>query len=1486
MLPVKEESPAGTGLSGLPIFSGPRASAQSTPASTLTNGSRSVLTKPESDILVTASAAAATTASGAILSDTMPTTPPYNPHSTPPPQFVDNADYISRHVATAVAADTPTATPPDDGYMNDAGSNADSECPALEDESPYDALYRDSEFADDQVPAFAQPDTQSTITPQSEANQSPHPDSMVGRSGKIWDRAVAKAAAIEADTEMTDAIAHLHESEIHTSSDRPANDGWEANRGNDRSEDAQNGDTANAATALTELTPPPASTSQPASQSEQHTPLLATPSEDSIATRRPMRMARLSKAGASESPKPARRAVNPDANTMVSAPGSAPRAAGEAASAASAGDDKTSSAAMPARRASKRVSLAAAAATASPVAKQASASAARQAAKPYPKSKGTAAKTAKDAPLPIERRVTRLSGLPTDLSLSQSSPQATASGKRRRRVSDKPTTEELPRELRRLQDTKEFSHVDNEPIVYTVWSNGRYVPANANGEPLVDKNAAKKAKLAKAAEEVEKKKAEEAAAAAAAAAEEKAAAEAALPKKRVKKWMNQGLYAGMPTPSNPAAGLTPAERKELAKLPELSKKYPPNKTLPMPIYNGLRTLIEGRDFKMPFDVFNPLPPGQPKPVKYGRFSKNRFVGEAHAIWKKNPNYDDFQSKCVCKPETGCDEDCQNRIMLYECNDEICNVGPERCSNREFQRLADRTASKNPYHIGVEVFKTLDRGHGIRASRGFRPGQIIMEYIGEIITEEESDRRMNELYKNNACYYLMSFDQSLIIDGTSGSIARFVNHSCSPNCRMIKWIVSGQPRIALFAGDRPIQTGEELTYDYNFDPYSAKNVQGCLCGADNCRGVLGPRKSEKAVSKAAAEKAAAEKASQKAKGANGSSKRKHDAYSMDDDVDTDGATSDPASKKIRVAEAPPKSPIRPVKKPTKAPPPKKVVTTTKAALEALAANAARIARLTKASHAARAVRIAKAEAKRAAEAAAAGKAKRTKAKTSKSAASKTSSAASKPAKVVKVAKSVKVVKTAKGLKASKSSVSKEVKTTTKASKTAKPAKATRTTTASKPTKATKSPARKPAASPTKKTKATETRKKATTPPADDVMNREPMTPQATQATPMAQAVAKAAKAAAQLANAAISAKKPIASRKTSKANSNAYARAKVPVKPLKKSQTKQKSTVTTTKKADVTTTTTTTVTTTSSDTIVKRGRGRPRLATKEPVADKPMNDAAGEAAAKLNEVSEQAPVDLFALDDEEEQLATQFATEAAANTHRSLDFTVDVSNVDDSTLDDSMLDDSTLESGETDDASSPVQGGLELRKPRVRKLSKAQKLRVKRQLVAARRLAAKQDGSYKPKRGPGRPRKYVKIADLQSDNDDTPMAEAPANVPSDILNDATTDAPAPLPSAPAHVEASPLAEATTTESAPRITKTRVEYGVARRADVEEFKAARARARARMERMKVTVGADENTPPVEQDKQDTLSPPPAATKSATPVVAHDVIHVAPDMRVQPV
>lgn len=130
---------------------------------------------------------------------------------------------------------------------------------------------------------------------------------------------------------------------------------------------------------------------------------------------------------------------------------------------------------------------------------------------------------------------------------------------------------------------------------------------------------------------------------------------------------------------------------------------------------------------------------------------------------------------------------------------------------------------------------------------------------------------------------MSFDQHMIIDATTGNLARFVNHSCNPNCRMIKWIVSGQPRMALFAGDRPIMTGDELTYDYNFDPFS-QNVQKCLCGEENCRGVLGPRPRDGKSAKVELNKTI--KATVKA----GKRKLKEligaDAYEFDEDDDDD------------------------------------------------------------------------------------------------------------------------------------------------------------------------------------------------------------------------------------------------------------------------------------------------------------------------------------------------------------------------------------------------------------------------------------------------------------------------------------------------------------------------------------------------------------------------------------------------------------------------
>lgn len=104
------------------------------------------------------------------------------------------------------------------------------------------------------------------------------------------------------------------------------------------------------------------------------------------------------------------------------------------------------------------------------------------------------------------------------------------------------------------------------------------------------------------------------------------------------------------------------------------------------------------------------------------------------------------SLCVCKLEDGCDEHCFNRFMLYECDDNNCNIGAEHCTNRAFADLKQRCKKGGKYNIGAEVMKTIDRGYGVRANRTFEPNQIIIEYTGEIITQEECDHRMNTRYK--------------------------------------------------------------------------------------------------------------------------------------------------------------------------------------------------------------------------------------------------------------------------------------------------------------------------------------------------------------------------------------------------------------------------------------------------------------------------------------------------------------------------------------------------------------------------------------------------------------------------------------------------------------------------------------------------------------------------------------------------------------------
>ncbi len=87
-------------------------------------------------------------------------------------------------------------------------------------------------------------------------------------------------------------------------------------------------------------------------------------------------------------------------------------------------------------------------------------------------------------------------------------------------------------------------------------------------------------------------------------------------------------------------------------------------------------------------------------------------------------------------------------------------------------------------------------------------------------------------------YLFRVDQDLIIDATKkGNLARFINHSCDPNCQTKVVQSGGRQRIAIYSlrDGRGVKMGEELTYDYKF-PLEEDKI-ACLCGAKKCRGFL-------------------------------------------------------------------------------------------------------------------------------------------------------------------------------------------------------------------------------------------------------------------------------------------------------------------------------------------------------------------------------------------------------------------------------------------------------------------------------------------------------------------------------------------------------------------------------------------------------------------------------------------------------------------------
>lgn len=208
--------------------------------------------------------------------------------------------------------------------------------------------------------------------------------------------------------------------------------------------------------------------------------------------------------------------------------------------------------------------------------------------------------------------------------------------------------------------------------------------------------------------------------------------------------------------------------------------------------------------------------------------------------KKNENFDatdassmDDASSSQDDKNYNCVNDCINKDLFIECNPETCPTG-EFCQNQRLQKKM---------YAGSKVFYANEKGHGLMATRDIQPGELIMEYIGDVISDAEHQNRITE-YEDSGIkhHFFMEIKKDYVIDATkAGNISRFINHSCNPNAKTEKWTVLGMIRIA-FAATKVIKQGEEITFDYQFVSYGEKE-QKCYCGSKNCRGVLGRKKQQ-------------------------------------------------------------------------------------------------------------------------------------------------------------------------------------------------------------------------------------------------------------------------------------------------------------------------------------------------------------------------------------------------------------------------------------------------------------------------------------------------------------------------------------------------------------------------------------------------------------------------------------------------------------------
>lgn len=202
-----------------------------------------------------------------------------------------------------------------------------------------------------------------------------------------------------------------------------------------------------------------------------------------------------------------------------------------------------------------------------------------------------------------------------------------------------------------------------------------------------------------------------------------------------------------------------------------------------------------------------------------------FFCTKHCVWgNKSRN---FFRGCNCVG--GCNKNsCSCYASRRECDPDLCkNCGcctdpPNSPATKQICRN-DNIGMRRHCHLLLAESSVEDAGWGIYTKNALKKGDYIHEYLGELISHEEAERR-GKIYDRANKSYLFNLNADYVIDAfRKGNKTRFVNHSSTPNSEARIIFVNGDFRIGLFAKqDIPPQT--EIFFNYRYDDASCDELQ--------------------------------------------------------------------------------------------------------------------------------------------------------------------------------------------------------------------------------------------------------------------------------------------------------------------------------------------------------------------------------------------------------------------------------------------------------------------------------------------------------------------------------------------------------------------------------------------------------------------------------------------------------------------------------------